>query len=189
MQGHASFDKIYFDTGARFVYAKSKLMHTYLLINILTVFFPVVLSFERRVHFVRQWSRVLAAAVIVGIPFAWWDAVFTARGVWGFNREYLIGVSFFGLPAEEILFFICIPFACLFIYELVLYAQKRDIVAPFVKYLVPGMAACLLAVGLANYDKIYTAVTFIALAVVLEHTGICCAQGIWVIFFRRMPSA
>ncbi len=43
-----------------------------------------------------------------------WDIIFTENGFWGFNEAYITGYSLAGLPLEEWLFFICIPYACLF---------------------------------------------------------------------------
>ena len=61
------------------------------------------------------------------IVFLLWDYVFTMLVVWGFNHKYVMGVYVGGLPIEEILFFVCIPFSCIFIYEVVRYYYKRDI--------------------------------------------------------------
>ncbi len=45
-----------------------------------------------------------------------WDILFSYWGVWGFNSHYILGYYLFHLPLEEYLFFICIPYACLFTY-------------------------------------------------------------------------
>lgn len=89
----------------------------YLLLDGLTLLFPVLLSFDSRVHYVGRWKSVFISATLVAIPFLIWDVYFTASGVWGFNSDYLIGTTFFHLPIEEILFFWVVPFACTFIYE------------------------------------------------------------------------
>jgi len=46
--------------------------------------------------------------------FIIWDIIFTKNGVWGFNNEYLLGINLLELPIEEWLFFIFIPYACIF---------------------------------------------------------------------------
>ena len=50
-----------------------------------------------------------------------WDIYFTAKGVWDFNPNFIIDVKFLYLPIEEWLFFIIVPYACVFIYEVLNY--------------------------------------------------------------------
>lgn len=89
----------------------------YLILDLATLLCPVILSFDKRVQYIRSWKNVMLASSIIAIPFLIWDAIFTQEGVWGFNPDYLVGFSIFGLPIEEILFFWVVPFACVFIYE------------------------------------------------------------------------
>lgn len=89
----------------------------YLILDVITVLCPVILSFDNRVKFVRSWGNVLLVSTIIAIPFLIWDVIFTENGVWGFNPDYLVGVSIFGLPIEEVLFFWVVPLACVFVYE------------------------------------------------------------------------
>lgn len=91
--------------------------YIYLLINIAVIFFPLALSFDKKVHFFSKWKFVLPAISITGLVFLIWDLLFVKLSVWSFNPDYLIGLSFFGLPIEEILFFLTVPYACIFIYE------------------------------------------------------------------------
>lgn len=91
----------------------------YLLLDIGTLFFPLALSFDKKVNFFSQWKFVLTASFMVAIPFLVWDFLFTKSGVWGFNSDYLIGVYLLNLPLEEVLFFFVVPFACVFIYACV----------------------------------------------------------------------
>ena len=39
------------------------------------------------------------------------------RGDWSFNPEFVMGISFPGLPLEELLFFIFVPYSLLLLYE------------------------------------------------------------------------
>lgn len=89
----------------------------YLLLDGLTLFFPLVLSFDQRVHFFSKWKSVFFATLVVAIPFIIWDIIFTEHGFWGFNEDYLVGLNVANLPIEEVLFFFVVPFACAFIYE------------------------------------------------------------------------
>lgn len=92
-------------------------MSIYLLINIFTVAIPILMSFERKIKFYRYYPQVFLSILIVGIPFLIWDVIATIRNDWSFNSKYIIGIKLFYLPIEEILFFITIPFASLFLYE------------------------------------------------------------------------
>lgn len=91
----------------------------YLLLDCLTVIFPIVLSFDKKVAFYKSWKHLVFGFLLVGIPFILWDIWFTEIGVWGFNADYLTGIEIINLPIEEILFFVVVPFACTFIYACV----------------------------------------------------------------------
>lgn len=91
---------------------------TYLSVNALTVLFPALFSFTRRWGAdAAEWRRIGLAILLPAPLFIAWDAAFTHAGIWGFNEAYVTGRRLLGLPLEEILFFFCIPFACLFIYR------------------------------------------------------------------------
>ncbi len=89
---------------------------TYLLIDIGTLFVPLIFSFHPRLRFDRQWKAFWPANLLVAFVFLVWDGIFTQWGVWGFSPTHLMGIGIFGLPLEEILFFVCIPYACVFTY-------------------------------------------------------------------------
>ena len=90
--------------------------YTYALILFFTIIICFIASFDKRIQFNLQFGSFLKAAILVAIPFIAWDIWFTAHGVWWFNTDYTLGITFFGLPLEEILFFVCIPFSCIFTY-------------------------------------------------------------------------
>ena len=141
--------------------------YTYLIINVLTIIFPVILSFDKRVAFAKSWKFIWPGMAITGLLFLFWDVLFTIHGVWSFNDKYIIGIRFYGLPLEEILFFLTVPFACIFIYACLNYYvkwQPGDIVTRMASNLLIGLSIALLAL---NYTRLYTAVTFGLLAVLL----------------------
>lgn len=141
--------------------------NTYLLINFLTVLFPVILSFDKRVRFFQSWKYIFPGLFISGLLFLFWDYLFTIYGVWSFNPDYVKGIYFLNLPLEEILFFVTVPFACIFIYECLNYYIKRDLlesVSVYITYLLIVLCAVLLVLF---YDRVYTLITYGLLLVIL----------------------
>jgi lycopene cyclase domain-containing protein len=141
--------------------------YTYLVINILTVFFPVVLSFDKKVHFYKSWKYIWPGMAVTGLFFLFWDVLFTMKGVWSFNPEYIIGVTLWGLPLEEVLFFLTVPFACIFIYACLKYYVKWQIDSRLTS-IISSLVIMFSILGLIfYYDKVYTAITFGLLLVLL----------------------
>jgi lycopene cyclase domain-containing protein len=140
---------------------------SYLLINFLTIFFPIVLSFDKRVAFFKSWAYVFPGLLITGLLFLFWDYLFTIYGVWSFNPEYIIGFHILDLPIEEILFFITVPFACIFVYECLNYYVKPDLLKRFSSPISYFLIAFSILMLVLFYDRVYTLITFGLLAVVL----------------------
>ncbi len=90
--------------------------YMYLLVNFLTVIICFIFSFDKRIQFHRHFSAFFKGSALVAVPFIIWDIWFTRAGVWWFNSTYTMGWQIAGLPIEEWLFFICIPFSCVFTY-------------------------------------------------------------------------
>ena len=140
---------------------------TYLLVNFFTIIICFIYSFDKRIEFYRFFLPFLKSAIIVGIPFILWDVYFTKVGVWWFNSTYTIGLDIFGLPIEEWLFFLCIPFSCTFTYfcitrfKDVTWANGFGTIITFV-----GTIVCAV-IALLHPDKLYTLVTAIATGLTL----------------------
>ncbi|MEJ7823688.1 MAG: lycopene cyclase domain-containing protein [Chitinophagaceae bacterium] len=139
----------------------------YLLINFCTVIVPVLFSFHPKLNFYKNWKPFFIANAIVAFIFILWDLLFTHIGVWGFNPNYISGIYFSNLPIEEILFFICIPYACVFTYHCLNLFIKTRWPAKIENIFVYTLSVVLLFTGIYFYDKLYTASTFISLAIVL----------------------
>jgi lycopene cyclase domain-containing protein len=89
----------------------------YLYLLIFTLFVPLLLTWDKTVKFYKQLKSLFLSIFVVSFIFIVWDVFFTKHGVWGFNSHYLLGLSLFKLPLEEILFFIVVPYACVFIHD------------------------------------------------------------------------
>lgn len=132
----------------------------YILINILTIFFPLALSFDNRVRFYKSWKYIFPALFITGLLFLIWDYLFTVLDVWSFNPDYILGAYFLQLPIEEILFFITVPFACIFIYECLNYYVGKDLLSEFSRLISILLIVLSIICLIFFYDKVYTLITF-----------------------------
>ena len=101
---------------------------TYLLINVFILLVPLLLTFDRRTAYYRQWPALGFSIAIVSTSYLVWDAFVTARGEWSFNSAYLTGVRIGNLPLEEVLFFLTVPYSCLFIYAALSYRINDSLV-------------------------------------------------------------
>lgn len=146
----------------------------YLALDVFSILFPLLFSFYPKANFSKKWKYLWVAILIPAIIFIIWDEFFTQLGVWRFNEKYLTGVYIGNLPLEEVMFFICIPYACVFTYEALHYLVKRDYFKSKQKIISIALIAGCLTVGLLNLDKWYTSVTFISLA-----TYLVTLQFIW----------
>ena len=141
--------------------------YLYLLLDLLTILFPFVFSFYQKANFSKKWKYLWIAIVIPGIIFVLWDAYFTQLGVWGFNAAYLTGIYPGNLPLEEVLFFICIPYACVFTYEALNYLITKDYLLPYRRYISLTLLVILSLGAVLSTDKAYTVTTFSVLVIFL----------------------
>jgi lycopene cyclase domain-containing protein len=142
----------------------------YLLINIATIFFPIVLSFDKKVAFFSKWKFIFPGLIISGLLYLLWDYVFTVNQVWSFNQDYILGIKFFELPLEEILFFITVPFACIFIYECLLCYFSFNLSKRLTQTITSVLIIMSLVLGALFFDQLYSIINFITLAVILLFT-------------------
>lgn len=139
----------------------------YLLINFLTILFPVILSFDKRVRFFKSWKHIVPGLIISGLVFLVWDHLFTVLDVWSFNPDYVLGIYILQLPIEEILFFITVPFACIFIYECLNYYIRKDLLKRVSRAISIMLIVLSVICLIMFYDRVYTLISFSLLSVVL----------------------
>lgn len=141
--------------------------YTYLLILFFTVVVCFIFSFDKRIAFNKQFSPFLKAALIVAVPFIAWDIYFTKIGVWWFDKSYTLGMNLIGLPFEEWLFFICIPFSCVFTFYCLEKFFKLNWADAFSNLIVFTATIVCLLMALLHHDKAYTLATALVTAGVL----------------------
>jgi lycopene cyclase domain-containing protein len=162
-----------------------KEQYLYLIINIGTILFPFLFSFEKRVAYYTWWKFLLPALLITATVFLTWDYFFTLSGVWGFSEIYTTGINIVGLPIEEILFFITVPYASIFIYAFVnkLWPNtpRLDKAQKYISYAILIIAIVVL---IFNYDKAYTALNC-GYAIVLLSLQLFVVKGAYMGKFYR----
>ncbi len=139
----------------------------YLLVDIFTVIVPFIFSFHPKLNFYKNYKPYFIGNILTAIVFISWDVLFTKMGVWGFNQEYLTGLYFINLPIEEVLFFICIPYACVFTYHCLNLYFKIKWKPKTEQYFVLSLSLLLLITGIYFHSKLYTSWTFISLGIIL----------------------
>jgi lycopene cyclase domain-containing protein len=143
---------------------------TYLLVNLCSVAIPLAFSFEGKLQFYKKWKALFPALLIPATLFIVWDSLFTTQGVWGFNEQYLTGIKLYNLPLEEVLFFFCIPYCCVFTYEVLNYFIKEDLLGKNARYGATILAYMLVAIAFQYSDLAYTFYTSVfTLAFLLLH--------------------
>jgi lycopene cyclase domain-containing protein len=143
----------------------------YLGLNIFTILVPLARSFENRIAYYKSFDSLFKSIAIVGTLFIVWDIWFTQVGVWGFNPKYLSGVNIINLPLEEWLFFVTVPFSCVFIYRVLNYFITTDLLARYHYRLTHFFFAFSLVLAVMHTDRLYTFVNFILLAAYLGWQG------------------
>lgn len=146
-------------------------MYLYLYINLAIIIGPLIISFERRrINYRSRIKSVALSTFSVGTAFVAWDALATSRGHWSFNPVYLVGPKLLGLPFEEILFFITVPFSCLFTYEALAYFVNDARLAKLGKLpLAVGLALALLSVLFVNKEYTFLAMLSVAISMLVAH--------------------
>ena len=139
----------------------------YLVVNGACLSVPLLASFHPRIQFYKSWPSALPAIVLAAIPFLIWDRHFTEARVWGFSPDYTIGHKLSGLPIEEILFFLCIPYACVFTY----FCFRKFSVCFFstgtARWIDTVLLICSLVTLVIFYERAYTGSTAASLAAAL----------------------
>jgi len=91
----------------------------YFLFNLIVLAGPFALSFDKKVNFKQYWPIVFPSIVLGSLPHLIWD-FFAAGHFWHYNPRFIFGAYIGSLPVEEILFFITVPYAVLFTWEVFL---------------------------------------------------------------------
>jgi lycopene cyclase domain-containing protein len=108
-----------------------------------------------------MWPRLFPSIIIVGAAYITADIIFVKMGIWGFNPDFHSKIIILGLPLEEWLFFIVIPYSSIFIhYVFIRYFPDKTLSNTFVRIFTAILIMIVLVITVLNYDKTYTLLNF-----------------------------
>jgi len=100
-------------------------MSEYMLVLILSISVPFIFSFWPPLKFYRNIFALFYSIGLILLIFGFWDIFATWRGHWSFHPEGVWPIRVVNLPLEEVLFFVVIPFCCIFTWEVINYIKLR----------------------------------------------------------------
>jgi len=141
------------------------MLQNYLTLDILILIFPLLFSFKWVFPYYKNYKPLFASILIVGGVYILWDILVTARGDWWFNHEYLVdfGFTIGGIPLEEALFFVVVPYSCIFIYENLQYFFKEKEVF-FEKWIYYLLSVLLVVGAIIFYHQEYTVLALLSVS-------------------------
>lgn len=107
----------------------------YLTVDLACLSGPFFLSFQKRLPFYSYFKALFASIAAMMLVYVPWDMAFTQNGIWGFNEKYITGAHIGNLPIEEWLFFICVPYACIFSFECVRFFFPKNPLKSYAKFI------------------------------------------------------
>ena len=124
---------------------------------------------EKRLKFYTKLKPLAASLLIAGIFFVGWDAFATFRGHWSFNPVYVNDIKILGLPIEEILFFVTVPYSCLFVFESILQfiGEKKMFEPKKTLFSIIGLVIIFSAFGFHSKEYSFLAILSVGLSVLI----------------------
>lgn len=143
-------------------------MSLYLAVELSALAIPLAFSFDKKVAYYKLWPFLLPAILVNAVLFILIDIYFTSAGVWGFNPDYHSGILIAGLPLEELLFFIIIPYCSMFVhYVFIAYlpetAAGKRLTVVISSILILVLLLSTLAWSSRDYTTFYSALTAVVI--------------------------
>lgn len=132
-------------------------MWLYFITLVLSGIVPLAASFDKNMQLHKKWKTIFPSMLVVALFYIVADIYLTREAVWGFNPSYHLGITSFGLPLEEWLFFVIIPYACLFVhYTIIHYLPDAKIPHKSGRIITVSLAVMFVGFALLNASKMYT---------------------------------
>lgn len=157
-------------------------MSAYLIINLAIIIFPLMLSFEKQIQFYKKIPRLIAVFFTIGATFIFWDIIATGRGDWSFSRQYVGNTSLFGLPIEEMLFFVTVLYSTMFTFEVIKHYlfERKFKLSPQIFYFLSVITG---VTGLVLIKTPYTSTALLTASLTLFVSGKCFLKLVSSIYY------
>jgi len=143
-------------------------MSLYLTIELCSLAVPLIFSFDKKVAFYKLWKYLFPSIFFSALFFIAVDIYFTRIGVWGFNPQYTTSLFLAGLPVEEIIFFLIIPYCSIFIhYVFIAYFPDTALSIKMTRIISLAAIVILSATAIIYINRAYTALYSVFLLVVM----------------------
>ncbi|HLN74875.1 MAG TPA: lycopene cyclase domain-containing protein [Prolixibacteraceae bacterium] len=143
-------------------------MSLYFNLLIATLSIPLMLSFDKKLQFYKQWTYLFPSLFIIATFYIFFDIRFTRLGIWGFNPLYHSHILIFNLPLEEWLFFFIVPYASIFLHEsIVLYFPSWQLSYPTSRTITMLLLIFFVLIALNHVEKSYTLYISVLMVVAL----------------------
>ncbi len=152
-------------------------MNFYIMLDLFVLAGPLALSFDKRVAFYKKWPAVFGSIGLIVLIYGAWDIWKTASAVWSFNPAYAGEFRFLLLPMGEWLFFVVVPYACIFILACVR-SYFKDAAFALPRPLFFALSAILAVLGVALIGRTYTGVVLIAAALTLAASELLAPKSL-----------
>lgn len=101
----------------------------YVAMLVFTLIGSIWLEVALKVRVVKRFKRVILSILPTALVFLIWDAYAIHSGHWYFDATQILGIfGPFGIPLEELIFFIVVPLAAILTIEAVRTVKKHWIV-------------------------------------------------------------
>lgn len=144
---------------------------TYLVINVIIILFPLIFTLNEKIKYYKKLKYVFFSIITIGSLYVFWDIIATMNNHWYFNPNYILGIKFLIIPIEELLFFITVPYSCLFIYESLKYFKFKNKqfnnkikLSEIIPY---SFATLFLSISILIYHNIYTFIVMIVTGITI----------------------
>lgn len=142
--------------------------YTFLSIDILVFMIPLFFMRDKRFESKRTFNQLIPGLLCIAVLFTVWDLVFSHTLIRTFNPSYVVGFYFLGIPFEEYLLFLLIPFSVTVCYEYYLCIGPSHESTSKGNTLATALAVLFLFVAMFYHDRSYTFYTCLFSSLLLQ---------------------